>query len=195
MSIQINPGALPEGSLNEAILHSQETHQYPLPKAHDKEESYIEVLLKIIRFLRPEFNELPMFFCEGGTIDNRSEQKLLINTRRALKKILEEAGEYEIAHDLQVFPLSYLFHRLQKCINEAKGLSIGNVDDLHFEYKENQFFTFNTEGCEYHDAKDRSKFCCLSKVRRFGYSIAHFCAQPCKYGLIPGQHFPKNFYV
>lgn len=197
MSVTINPGPLPAGSECEALLHSHETHNYSLPKPDDKEQNYIQVLLKMIRFLRPEFNEMPIFYTEGGTINNRTEQKLLINTKRALERILEKSGEYEIPDEIQVFPLSYLFHRLHKCIKSEQGMksTIVDVDQAHLEFKENQFYKFITDGCDFHNIKEKQTACCLSKVRRYGYTLAQFCSQPNKYPLIRGQHFPLDYEI
>jgi hypothetical protein len=202
LGMTINPGALPVGASDEAIKHSQETHQFPIPKRYDHEDNYVEILLKISKFLSSDFQRSPVFFTEGGFIDNRTTQKLLINTTRALKKIFEKAGEYEIADDLKVLPISFLLYYLHRCKcrdQQANGQEdideIDSTTKAHETFYANENYEYSTEGCEYHDENDNKKNCCLSKVRRFGYKLAELCCDRNKYQLIEGCHYPVGYTI
>lgn len=196
MSILINPGSLPTGSTNEAILHSQESHKIPIPKEDDYPENPAEILLKLVQFTNKHFGGFPIFFTEGGYVDNRAEQKKLINTERIIKQLFEKNVEYEIAKKLMVVPIPFLMYYIHNCnakdqkMMEGKKLNpLESTTDAHKIFYASKHFEFLTEGCEYHNEIDKST-CCLSKVRCLGYSLAEYCSQPHKYQLIEGNHFP-----
>lgn len=191
MSMKINPGGLPKGASNEALLHSNETHRFPVPKDHEPEENCFRGM---IHFLKDVYNEKSIFFCEGG-LDKVPDMKVLINIQRALKKIFEKAGEYSIADELQVVPVSMLFYYLHNYSikNKEEHVPFQSPAEAHEAFYASNDFEVTTDGCEYHNEIDNKKHCCLSKVRRAGYSLAKFCSQPEKYPLIEGCHYPHGY--
>lgn len=166
----------------------------------DKEDDYVKINLQIIKFMSPDFLKVPIIFTEGGYVENRTVQKQLINTKRALVKIFEKAGEYSIAVNLQVVPVSFLLYYIHRCNcldKKSKGqefVPFESTAEAHVNFF-NQHFEHTTDGCEFHNDCDNKKNCCLSKVRRFGFKLAELCCQPKKYPLIEGCHYPMGYNV
>jgi hypothetical protein len=201
IQIPICPGTLPTGSTCEATKKSTESHQYPLPK--DPKSNFPQILIDIIEFLMDDFRELPIFFTEGGT-ENIIDQRQLIYTQRALKAIFEEAGEYSLALKLKVFPFTFLAYYLNQIIEQQQTADSDENDKGHHKtieeiHKELEFatsdFAITSKSCDFHDTMDAKQFCCLTKVRRFGYGMAKLFADTLKYPLIEGQHFPKGYSI
>lgn len=203
MGFIINPGKLPTGASDQAIKLSQETHKLDILKNNDQEDDYIEILMKIIQFLKPDFSLVPIFFTEGGFMETFSNQKILINIHRSIRKIFEKAGEYSIAEEhLKVAPISFLLYYIHRYINldkkemgENVGAEISCTTEAHDIFYSNENYEHSTDGCDYHNETDNKKNCSLSKVRRYGYKLAELCSQKHKYPLIEGQHYPHGYQI
>lgn len=195
VQIRINPGELPIGSRFEAEEKSKKTHKYPLPPVCGGETNYMTMLETIIKFLHP-MKKLPIFFAEGNT---RDDKKTLNETSRTINKIFYESQEDDMLDDIKIYPIEELFFMLHRMIvivkNRRNGTNDGQFPSVvsAAETFKNDSFAHVTQGCEFHNNCETAKFCCLSKVRRFGYNIAKWCSDPAKYPLIAGQHFPLQF--
>lgn len=197
---EICPGELPKGAECQAKLKSDESHKFQLPTNDDKESDYIKILLSILDILEHDndfADGFPIIFTEGGT-KSLPEQKLLINSRRSMVKIMEESSEYKIASDLQIYPLSMLVYYLDKVISKAhrKDEHFKSIDEAHVNLDFAMHdYEVTTEGCVFHNELDAKKNCCLSKVRRFCYALAKLFSNPRKYPFIEGKHYPVGYNV
>lgn len=202
LQVEICPGALPSGAECEALLKSSESHKYLLPSKHDKESDYIKVLLQIIDLLDHDADEddgFPIIFTEGST-NILPDKKLLINTQRAMVKIIEQTSEYKVASELKVYPISMLVYYLDQKFRREKQYAADNsesyrdINEAHvsFDFAMHDF-EVTTEGCEYHNEMDAKKHCCLSKVRRYCYALVKLFANPLKYKLTEGRHYPEGY--
>lgn len=157
------------------------------------------MLIKILNFLSP-LERLPIFFASGFRgIPKISDQiNVIEDTHQVLSFIFEQAGEYEIASKLKVYSIFELLYELKKKIVEFKQKheDCSDAAFVSIPYTIDKFkvtdsnLEYLTRGCPYHDAKDVSKHCCLSKVQRFGFIISQWCNQMEKSLLKPNQHFP-----
>lgn len=191
----MNPGELPLGSAFEASEYSRRYHKYPLPPKCDGEKDYQLVLEKMIQFIHPR-DKLPIFFSEGNTRDNPIPWRV---TRKVIEKIFYESLEDDLIDDIKIYPLEELFFALQRITTNIKN-QLNQTDDPVFPsivYASHKFnedgFEYTTKGCDFHEAHDASANCCLSKVRRAGYSIAKWCCNKNKYPTIEGAHYPFEY--
>jgi hypothetical protein len=197
--IRIDPGVLPKGSLYVAESRAKDYHKYPLPGSKHVEGccDYIEIMEEIIKFLSP-FDQIPILFAKDS---DQADQNALRNTERAMKKIFDEAGEYVVADELKVLSLFEFFYQLQLATEIEKS----EVDEKYkpkyfqsrysaidsFNLYESKFHFIYIKSCEFHYEKDVVQHCCLSKIHHIAFTLAHFCSDPTKYGLIENQHFHK----
>lgn len=201
MSIRINPGKLPLGTVYAAQTHSKETHRYPLPddKNCEGESDYIEILIQILNFIEP-LKKIPILYTEGhGHSNTPHKSKTLESTRKVFKQIFEGAGEYITCSQLKIYSIYELLFELKKKIVEMKqGIDVNNDDcafrsirDVYQSYcASNNDFDRIVQGCEFHNENDVNNHCCLSSVLRQCYIISNWCCQTGKYELKPGHHFP-----
>lgn len=194
IQIRINPGDLPLGSSSTAQEKSQKYHHYPLPPNCEGEKDYIKILETMIKFLHP-LDKLPIFFTDGNTRDDKVP---LQETCKIIDKIFYESQEDSMMSELKIYPIEELFFFMQKTSAIAKNRMNGTFNQpfLSISYAADRFqaddFRYTTSGCDFHNEEDVAQYCCLSKVRRFGYIIAKWCADSRRYKLIPGKHFPET---
>lgn len=197
IQIRINPGELPMGSLNWAQSVSEKTHRFPLPPNCPGEADYMSILAKMIRFMDP-FDKLPILYTEGN---HEYSPRPLDETRRAIEKIFYESQEDDVLRCLKVYPIEELFFMLQKKSVISKNRLNGTVDKTFpsLVYAFTQFghdsYRYITPGCKFHNKEesvhqDSEHHCCLSKVRRYAYTISEWCSDRKRYPLIAGQHYP-----
>lgn len=149
----------------------------------------------ILDFIAP-LDEIPIFFTEGHS-DIYNEDIKIEHTQKVLIHICDKAGEYKLGSNLKVYSIYELLYYLKKQIVEIKEQQ-DNLEDAAFnsvnyayeKYKKTDSdLAYKTKGCEYHDEKDVSMHCCLSKVIRNGLIISKWCCQSEKYPLLPSRHF------
>lgn len=192
IQIRINPGELPLGSASTALEKSQKYHRYPLPPKCEGETNYMTILETMIKFLHP-LDKLPIFFTEGNTRDNKIP---LQETCKIVDKIFYESQEDDMMKELKVYPLEELLLVMQKITTINKNRQNG-TDDKSFlsiafaaDKLQADDYSYTTKGCDFHNEEDVAQFCCLSKVRRYGYAIAKWCSDQSRYKLKAGHHFP-----
>lgn len=95
--------------------------------------------MKIIEFIRPRKMFPTIFFTDGNLKDEY--EKLEIN-ERIIKKILEEACEYDVAEKLKIYPMNYLLFFLKFFAakeKELKGDEEGSEAFASLESAEEEF--------------------------------------------------------
>ncbi|XP_070500859.1 protein maelstrom homolog [Chironomus tepperi] len=209
LHIKINPGELPLGSTFPAQEKANQTHKYLLPTDNEDsdydfgESSYILILMKIIDFIDPiedaPIENLPLFFTEGSSV---TDNNILKNIQKAFVRIFEKAGEYDIASDLKLYSVVDLIYYLNKVSNTSEinpedkkehFTSLSNADEAF--RRTDRLFRYIAQGCTFHEENDVLNYCCLSRVRCYGYIISKYCVNSFKYPLIEGRHFPTDFHV
>lgn len=194
IQIRINPGALPEGSAGDVAEKADKTHKYPLPPDCAGQKDYLTILEIMIQFLHP-LDRLPIFFSAGNTRDNKIP---LDETRKVLRKIFYESEEDDVLADVKVYPIEELFFIMQRVttITKNRHNETSDVPFTSITLAANKFnndsFCYSTTGCVFHRMTESSQHCCLSKVRRFGYTISMWCANGRRYDLLEGKHFPQG---
>lgn len=182
---RINPGELPLGSAFPALDYSNKYHRMPLPPKCEGEKDYEVVLEKIMAFLAP-VDKLPMFFCAGNV---RNDPMPWRKTRKSLEKIILESREgADSTNDVKVYPLDELLFSLQHKFNPEEAC--GTVA-IASKMLNGDPYEWSTRACEFHELKDSSNSCCLSKARRAAYLIAKYCCKK-NLNLIEGSHYPHR---
>ena len=197
--IRINPGELPLGSALMSREHSEKTHRYPVIPICEGERNYMSILEAIMKFLDP-LDKPPIFFTEGNDRDNKIP---LQHTRRITEKIFFESQEDDMISQIKIYPMEELLYQLQSLTMLIKNRQNG-TNDVKFSslvIAANKFqtdlssFCHFTKGCEFHTNEDKVEYCCLSKVRCYGYSLVKWCGNIHRYELIEGKHRPEGFEV
>lgn len=181
----VNPGELPLGHASEAKSHSENSHRRPLPPKIEGETDYSVIFKKLQEFLTAgdaRKNRLPILFVEPGMRDEDYKAAKL-----TLDKIVREADRQI---EFRLFPIEHLVFKLyKKCVegtDKAPFTSILHAKETLHQDK----FMYSDIGCEFHRAEDCNLHCCLSKVRRWGYTISILCLS--SDDLIRGHHFPES---
>lgn len=192
-NILINPGALPLGMAADAVTHAGKTHMRDLPPNTDGEKSYEVIFQKIISFMGIEDygnikKSVPPIYAESGMKDEE-----FVRAKATLEKIACEAGQ---ENKFRVFSLESLLFRLNKKCTKRRNEATGS-DDKPFssivitkDMLARDKFMYASIGCEHHNEKDSDMKCCLSKVKRFGYSFVTYCLAEDDEDLVAGFHYP-----
>lgn len=177
--IRINPGELPLGAAYEAKRYAELYHRMPVPPTANGEEDFNVVIDAICNFLGP-MKELPIFYSEGSVRYNRLPWRI---TRKVMEALIARSQKPELEAELKVYPVEELFFIIQRDNSDLKLESI----DKSYAKLNLGYYEYSTEGCAFHQEDDSAMNCCLSKVRRVGYSISKLCV---KQNRIEGSHFP-----
>lgn len=195
IQILINPGDLPMGSRNVAQDNSKKGHRLPLPPDCPGETDYMKILEKIVKFLHP-FDKMPILFTEGNVLQN---PRSLIETKHVVEKIFYEAQEDSMMSYVKIYAIDELFFMLQKMSVIAKNRLNEKADKIFpsIFYAADKFqadrYCHLTTGCEFHNNIEADPHCCLSKVRRYAYTIAQWCSDETRFPLVAGKHRPAEF--
>lgn len=144
LQIEINPGIIPSVGTYDAIINSRKI-KYPVPKSDDNKDSYYDILCKILKFLRP-VNKFPLIFFTDGDMKHYEDD--FLKNERILKKFLLECGEYYVAHEIKVYPVSFLLYYMRKYALLAQG--VPEMEDAVFKTEEDarnslQIVSYETE--------------------------------------------------
>lgn len=191
--IRINPGELPLGSALTARERSEKIHKYPTTPICEGEKDFMSILEAMMKFLDP-LDKLPIFFTEGND---------KITLQRTVERIFLESQEDSMIANIKIYPMEELLYQLQSLTvviknrqngtNEVKFSSI--VTAANKFQTDLSIFCHVTKGCEFHKNEDKLEYCCLSKVRRYGYSLVKWCGNIHRYEIIEGKHQPEGFQV
>jgi hypothetical protein len=202
LHLRINPGELPMGAARNATERALARHRYPLPKygewADAEESNYLSILMKIVKFMG-QFDQIPMFFAMGHIVH---DHEMLSNTQRALRKVFEEAYEFQAANEVKVYSVIDLFFQMRKkhvehvkAFNpDANVAEFPSLEVAHDEFTRTEDkLRYSADGCDYHNQEDCIQHCALSKVRRYCYTISAYCSNTSKYALIKNCHYPQGY--
>lgn len=190
-NLMINPGPLPLGATYEAMTRSAK-HKRKLPPETEGETDYYVILSMILTFIgadKSKSKRLPMIFVEPG-LDNED----FIAAELTLEKILMETGQ-DFA--FRLFSLEQLVHRLRKkCFEMCQNASVSDLEqfgsvELAKNFMSRNEFIYLDIGCDFHRSVDANCYCCLSKVKSWGYMISRYCLNDLD-KKIPGRHFPED---
>jgi len=118
----------------------------------------------------------------------------LIAAKLTLDKILMETGK-DIA--FRLYPLEQLVHRLhKKCFEMCQDISVSDLMPLTSlgiakDFVSRNNFLYLDIGCDFHRSVDSNQYCCLSKVKSWGFMISRYCLNDLD-KKIPGRHFPED---
>uniref|UniRef100_A0A1L8DAP5 HMG box domain-containing protein n=1 Tax=Nyssomyia neivai TaxID=330878 RepID=A0A1L8DAP5_9DIPT len=186
----INLEALPYGYTYEAMRHSDETHQLPLPPDTIGHTKIRDALVEVLRFTEDNDENVcaPIF-----TFDNHVP---------VIRSIFNEV--FALAHtgpikpdQVRIYPLSHLLFHLKNATTDHAGpaaaqqpfasvfLAEGYLERGTFEYSEGV-------ACEHHQENDRVPFCSQTKIKGWAFAIIHSCAPDLGIEFIEGKHEPIN---
>jgi hypothetical protein len=132
---------------------SKTIHHYPLPPNCPGESDYLKILETMIRFVHP-LDELPIFFTEGNTRDNRIP---LHETCKIVDKIFYESEEDDVMKTLKIYPFEELLFAMQKATSMNKKRVNGIFDQpfLSIAYASDRMeadsYRYSAKGCEFHN--------------------------------------------
>lgn len=192
----INPGILPTGFYGDAAFHSKKSHRIELPTEERDtpgETNKRKIFSSIMDFVGArKFNKLQVQPFFTGI-----EEKEIEAVEIALEIFAQESGyEYNAFTLLPVDQLMYKLHikcsEIQKGLNLAQNQPLKSLASARDAIEHDYEFAYSSIGCDYHNEIDFPNFCCLSKVQRWGFSIARNCLDH-RFRIIPGGHCPPNY--
>lgn len=179
----INPGNIPLGLAYEANILSEETHRLPIPPEAMGETSFEKIFQQILEFTQGY---------------NDKKIRLLFTEEKqapVVENILEQfADESEFSCKFFICPLGDFFFQLKRA-TESYGLDIctfpaKTVADILLK-KDNYEYTSGI-ACQFHENREVSRFCCLSKIIRLSYIISDSCCLDLHIDMVAGRHLPMN---
>lgn len=196
MHMMIDPGEFPKGYASEIILLSNDTHRRkPSDLVNGESESdYCKIFDKIMEFIcAKEYSSkaIPIIYT-GFSNEDLDAVKLTLE-----QFAMEKGYDYNA---FRVYPIEVLLFKLQKkCILNQKELNLDKSESLGSQVfakhcLENDEYAYAEIGCLWHNADDFSERCCLSKVKRWGYTFVKYCIDS-RFTLLPGQHFPETYHT
>lgn len=153
----INPGSLPTGAYNEAKLAADETHKLPLPPNCEGETDWKVIKERFQKFL---IDESPTVLF----VKQHPKCKDLQVARKVIAKIWSENGEKVTENLPRVCALDELFFQLARKFGADQKLEC--VADAR-EALDLKSLTLIAEGCKFHEEKDATNFCSLSRFECF----------------------------
>lgn len=191
LHFRINPGKLPCLSGAEAKEKSEAEHRYPLPNDNEKDVTdYDEILLQILTFVdEGDENLMPIFYAK--------KDKELDEVQQTLEYLLQKTAQNSVIETLKVYPVEFLMYMLNAISNENKiKKNLKQGDNLSSKpYAVSKFQNssiISPNGCDFHMNLDLNQYCCLSRVRDYGYIIAKYCCDYSMYDEIEGQHVRQS---
>uniref|UniRef100_A0A1A9WKI0 HMG box domain-containing protein n=1 Tax=Glossina brevipalpis TaxID=37001 RepID=A0A1A9WKI0_9MUSC len=177
----INPGIKPYGRQYEAQQHSETTHNLPLPPNAMGDENLGNIYNSVLKFVSTT-DDYPPLYTLGESI------KTVISVLDFLKSDLPAANI-----DLNIYPIQYLFFVMKESTCEQGELEKPSTFHITDAYFERDYFEYQSGiGCQFHEDKDRNKYCTQSIVTRWGYMFSDYMCRDIAVQLLPGRHVPQN---
>lgn len=178
----INPGALPLGMAYTAKAYAEETHKLPTPPKAQGEHHYQNIFQEIFDFAYDNENQdlMPIF----------THQPQLDACKSLLNLFAEESGEK--CDIFSIIDISNLLYLLKKATART-GQNMDGFATIHIAeamIDRDQYEFHLNLGCELHEELDATKYCNLSQVKRWAYTICDHCCLDISVELIPGKHIP-----
>ncbi len=182
------------GSAADALENSKVFHRRGIPDDDTEgEKDTKKIFSSILNFLGAKSftsKEVPPMFT-GLTADSFEAAAFALENFA-----VDSAEEYNA---FKLYPIDLFFFLLHKKFIQTKlSLYMEIEKPLHsvpyakFSFDRFDEFQYNLIGCEFHNEEDFPNLCSLSKVQRWAFVIAKFCADK-RYPQTPGQHFPANY--
>ncbi|XP_031619145.1 protein maelstrom homolog [Contarinia nasturtii] len=188
----INPEHVEIGYAYTAKAHSEETHQIPPPPNDFGETNYQRVMFNIKKFMKEDGVQTfdggnQMIFTYHDPYTNEENQV------DVLKDFLKQFADEREQHNIDVYPLTRLFYVLRKELAaRGKTEAIPNENFTNILLSRDPYESIGGISCGFHEEKDATRHCALSRCRRWAFQLAdHFC-QPLEIKLVRGQHLPNN---
>ncbi|KAL7734563.1 hypothetical protein ACLKA6_010875 [Drosophila palustris] len=185
----INPGHLIFGQSSESQQHAETTHQLPLPPSAMGESDMGRLYSNILEYLRScQTNEKP-------------NDPLVVFTSPDLMPVVKGCFRYlacdmedEDEQKIHVYDIQYLFYVLKNEVMEVADLPKQDINksvtDALFA---KDFFEYHSGiACQYHEDRDRSKYCTQSMVARWSYVFSDYMCGDLAIKPLPGKHLPPK---
>uniref|UniRef100_A0A1A9UYQ3 Maelstrom domain-containing protein n=1 Tax=Glossina austeni TaxID=7395 RepID=A0A1A9UYQ3_GLOAU len=95
--------------------------------------------------------------------------------------------------NLNIYSIQYLFYVMKEATcdqGELEKPKTFHITDAHFE---RDYFEYQIGiACQFHEDKDRGKYCTQSLVIRWGYMFSDYMCKDIAISLIPGRHVPRK---
>ncbi|XP_034477075.1 protein maelstrom-like [Drosophila innubila] len=184
----INPDHLIFGHNSEARDHAESTHQLPLPPNAMGESDMSRLYSNILEYLRSCHSDNP-----HGPLVVFTSSELMPVVKGCFRYLSCDMDE-EDKQNILVYDIQYLFYVLKKEVMEMAHLPSNTINksitDTIFA---NDFFEYHSGiSCQYHEDRDRSKYCTQSMVARWSYILSdHLCGH-LAIKLLLGKHLPPK---
>lgn len=179
-----------------AKSHAEKSHQLPLPPNCLKDAKDVEKVYEIISdFVGHVENKCPIMFTGPG----QSEEEINA-TKLTMKKIWTSIFGNDVIYGFRIYPLDLFFYKLKAKRTEIQN-KLNNTNKTGFasvfsakDLLDRDLYEYAGIGCDYHEEKDASKYCCQSIVRRWVFTFAkHIFADESNQNLVAGKHFPLSY--
>ncbi|XP_055381591.1 protein maelstrom 2-like [Condylostylus longicornis] len=180
----VNPLTVPYGHAFETKTHSERTHQLGVPPDVQGETNLKKLYLNCLEFIR-ENNECGS---EYPPLFTHQDEKIVKSVLEVLR-----SDCYDEEPVLRVYPLRELFFILKRTTSEigetkppeSKHITNAYLDKDVYEYQVNI-------ACDFHEKKDCAKYCALSCVTRWAYTLSDHLCKDLALDMEPGHHIPKD---
>lgn len=187
----INPGNVLFGYAYEAREHSKNTHKLPLYPDAMGEKELGKLYVEILKFICKEDN----------TNDNASNLKPpaiythidSIPIIKSMLRYLHQDCFHDDVPEIPIYPMQYLFYTMKMATIE-----IGEIEKPVSPYiidailEKDVYDSTANISCNFHEENDRTKYCALSCVVRWGYIFADNMCMDLALSMKPAQHCPPE---
>ncbi|KAI9588850.1 protein maelstrom 1-like [Glossina fuscipes] len=177
----INPGTNVYGHQYEAQYHSETTHNLPLPPKALGDENLGTIYNEVLRFLG-DTDEYPPLYTARENIH------IVVSVLDFLKSDIRASNK-----TLNIYPIQYLFYVMKESTCEQGELEKPKSFHITDAYFERDYFEYQSGiACQFHEDKDKSKYCTQSIITRWGYMFSDYMCRDIAIPLILGRHVPQN---
>ncbi|CAH0560062.1 unnamed protein product [Brassicogethes aeneus] len=177
----IQPGQLPMGYFNEAMIISNEKHKIQPPSSLDTGDNTEKVFNEICEFISQRF--------EGG-----QDCPILYVKEKYMKmcqNILDSwTAQFNECYFFKVYNLQLMLNELRSTIEQTNVVMANSFG--FYEISKDVYSHVSNIACEFHEIADAQISCAKSIVTRQAYVICDNCCPILEIPLIPGHHVPES---
>lgn len=182
----VNPGSLPLGMAYTAKLYSDETHRLPPPPNAEGEIFFTTIFQEFYDFIYDnEKQQLRPLFTHSNQLD---ACKSILNLFAA-----ESDQDGIMFNVLNIVDLLFLLKKSTAKCQNADGFPTPHIAEAMIDRDQYEFHL--NLGCEKHEELETPKFCSLSQVKRYAYTICDHCCLDIGVPLVSGKHIPLESVV
>ncbi|XP_034489466.1 protein maelstrom-like [Drosophila innubila] len=188
----INPNRLICGRYSAAQDHTESTHQLPLPPYAMGESDMSRLYSNILEYLRSCQSDNP----HGPLVVFTSTELMPVvkGCFRYLAFACDMDMEEVEKQQIHVYDIQYLFYVLKIEVMGMSHLRSNAINkcitDTLFEY---DYFEYHSGiSCQYHEDRDRSKYCTQSMVARWSYLFSDYMCGDLAIKPLIGKHLPPK---